>query len=208
MNVSRTGCYLTNEARVDGPARISFERVEDSASPHLILEKSGQVLPGRRGPGDKGCAIRFGTLLALALLTVGILSTIEKARAMHYRRGFLSALSVHLLKGAAPPGYLGWSALRSIRILCGPYEKSGQCCRHRDYMAAKNSPKKDSPSTAPQWKRCWDLGAEEATVLQHKRILPGMLESFMSLSGMLYSAAYGLVVAIALACTAVLMHRE
>lgn len=52
------------------------------------------------------------------------------------------------------------------------------------------------------------MGPEEVALLDKKRLLPGMLDSFMSLSGMLYSVAYGIVASISLICMATLIHKH
>lgn len=135
--------------------------------------------------------IIFGTIVALVLLTVGILATLEKARALNMRRAFLAALGEYLKVGQAPRGYRGWPDLASRKTQCGNLRKTGWCARIQKHNRTQEHDRTQKSAPPPP---CWNLGKKDSDILlKEKRIMPGMLDSFMSLSGFLYTAIYGIV---------------
>ena len=149
----------------------------------------------------------FGATTAGFLLLVGMLATVEKARVINLRRGFLAALSEYLEKGEAPPSYRGWSYLRSAQADCGVRWQSGTCTQTRRFRNEKSSYRKSkeehesgSANTPfpgePPWipETCWSLGKVEAEPrYASRKLLPGMFDSFMSFSGAVYGLAYCIV---------------
>lgn len=149
---------------------------------------------------DHWRAILLGCTIAIILLTIGILITMEKARALNLRRGFLVAIGALLRKGF-PSRYRGWADLRTAHLDCfikrkatrlaakkeTPLSDSSRYCPvlGRYYATKKNDGVEKEPDT------CWVIGNKRAKKLHPKRrIWPGLHDSFMSLSGNVYSAMY------------------
>ena len=119
-------------------------------------------------------AFTIGTIL----LTIGILGTIEKARAINQRKGFLASLTDFLRYGKAPRGYRGWSHLRQAISECGARRgrEPTQCIRKiRNHT------------------HCWEEGKNQARTefpLTFKKMAPSMLDSFTSLVTWVYALTY------------------
>ena len=158
--------------------------------------------------------VLLGSVVGGLLLTIGILATVEKARAINIRTGFLAALTEYLRTGQAPPNYNGWAQLQDAQFRCGHRRDNGMCPpveSYKEQKQKKDNQRSSNPQTSKQQdlvspQTCWTIGLHEATTLskaKRKRLVPGAFDSFMSLSGFLYSAAYFLtfsVFLIALGC--------
>jgi len=117
--------------------------------------------------------IFFSSLLALGMLTIGILVSIEKGRAINWRNGFMGAVVGLLQKGEAETPYLGWAIYRHCLPECGTRRRLRTC---------NYPPPSDS---------CKDLGLDDAhPLLKRKRPLPAVLDSFTSLSTFTFGTFY------------------
>ncbi len=124
--------------------------------------------------------ILTGAVVAEILLVIGILSTIEKARAINLRKGFLAALEPYLLRKATPRNYQGWALLKFAYSECGRRHKTDDCAYKKK---CKNS------------QRCWTAGNYAAERLTEKKAsFPGTFDSFMSLSSMVFACLFVAVV--------------
>lgn len=140
----------------------------------------------------------FGSSVTAVLLMVGILATIEKARAINLRKAFQAALTEYIRDGQAPPSYQGWSFLRFAQSDCGNRRKSAvEMCPHIKKYNAKREEERQNRTPVGNKKldnppeTCWTLGKFETTKLRSgKRTVPGSLDSFMSLSGMIYAGLF------------------
>jgi hypothetical protein len=123
--------------------------------------------------------ILFGVCIAFGLFVVGILSTIEKARAVNIRKGFLKTLSKRLSRGAVPEFYTGWASLSTVSTDCGVWRRVGACALGHE----------------PGYTRtCKDLGVIDAERLNKEtRLVPDVFSSFMTLSSVVYSCLYLLI---------------
>lgn len=149
----------------------------------------------------------FGAGIAAFLLLVGILATIEKARAINIRKGFLAALADYLRKGQAPPSYCGWGHLQYLQNTCGARRDAGECTQVRRYKETlqkyeearakqqkRGRPTDDTASPPCLSETCWTLGDfEVASTNERRRLIPGMFDSFMSFTGTIYCVSYVLV---------------
>jgi|WetSurMetagenome_2_1015567.scaffolds.fasta_scaffold18604_1 hypothetical protein len=121
-------------------------------------------------------AVFIGSTVVLGAFFVGALCAVEKARAINLRRGFLTALSPYLAHRAGPRDYAGWHALRHCFEECGARRRLGVCDRNLDA---------DSKVT------CRDEGESAAAALNSaKRLVPGAVESFTSLSTTIFGLLY------------------
>lgn len=147
-----------------------------------------------------------GACVAAFLLLIGILATVEKARAINLRRGFLAALANYLRLGQAPPSYCSWSNLQHLQNSCGQRRESGECTQmkryekqKKEYDIARTKYVQDSKNRPPgpeplRRETCWTLGAfEQESTNSHRELVPGVFDSFMSFSGVVYCISYGLV---------------
>ena len=164
----------------------------------------------------------FGAGIGAFLLLVGILATIEKARAINLRKGFLRALADYLRKAQAPPSYAGWGHLRSLQNICGFRRETGECTQVRRYEKegdeyekavkahAENREKEPDPGDPPVLSEtCWTLGNFEMSQASSvESLIPGMFDSFMSFTGMVYCLSYAMVAAtILISLTVLFAHR-
>jgi len=168
------------------------------------------------------CWLLFGSIVAGLLLTVGIMSTVEKARAINLRKAFLAALAEHLTKGKAPPLYRGWAMIQYAQTGCRLRRENEKCpylnCYIKDYEEQKagkrntNADKEKKPSQDLRYpETCWTIGYQEASAYHNnkkKRIIPGTFDSFMSLSGIIYSVGYVLVSLILIYSLAVVLTEN
>ena len=115
--------------------------------------------------------VLVGASVPYFLLTVAILATIEKARAINVREGFLCALTDFIRHDAAPPNYLGWPQLRCNRAECRARHDAGLC------------------PTSPKY--CWETerGKHEG-VNRSKHVVSNVLDSFTAFSSLVYSMLY------------------
>jgi len=122
------------------------------------------------------------TLALLCIMTffvTGILATIEKVRAINYRKGFLAVLSLYLNGTLPVRRYKGWGILKACRDECTARCDANQCQRKIQERG---------PGT------CRDPGnAQSAGLTEQKRLVPRMLESFTCLSSYLYGILYALL---------------
>ena len=138
----------------------------------------GLVVEGKLG----WTGVLIGMGITFALFLVGVLSTVEKARAINMRKGFLSALVRHLRGEIDLKEYKGWAQLKVTFAECGARRKALACPMghgHKD---------KDT---------CRDEGESmAASINAAKRIVPGVMDSFTSLSATIYTVIYVALVAV------------
>jgi len=111
--------------------------------------------------------------LVFIFLSIGILSIMEKARAINCRQAYMAALESHLQQDTLPGSYPGWSQLHHCQAECGNFFKQN------------NLPDSDSCGTirimgTPKWSK-------------YKSMLPSLLDSFTSLSAWIFFILYGVV---------------
>ncbi len=117
-----------------------------------------------------------GASLPYMLLTLGILASIETARSVNLRRGFLAVLTNYIRQGTAPPNYLGWIHLHAARLECRARIASGLCL-HRS-----------SP--------CWDEWRKNPNGQDYKRAVPSILDNFTAFTAAVYAILYCVIVLI------------
>jgi hypothetical protein len=118
-----------------------------------------------------------GAILPYGLLTVGVMASIEKGRAVNYRRGFLAALTEYIRHDVPPPNYLGWVHLHAVRSECRARKESGLC--------------PDSLSC------CWETERDKHHDLTKKKhVVSNILDSFTAFSTLVYATLYAMTVAI------------
>lgn len=119
----------------------------------------------------------FGAVVPYVLLTIAVLISIEKSRALNVRRGFLAALTEYLRHDTAPPNYHGWAHLRITVSEC------------RARMAAKLCPHEDI--------YCWEEERNKhGRLTSKKHPISNLLDSFTALSAAVYAAIYVITVGI------------
>jgi len=119
----------------------------------------------------------LGALIPLMMLTISILASIQKARAINLRIGYLAALSSCLATGRITKFFAGWeNALRSIG-LCN-------VALHRN----TNEP----PCLRPHWEQCKEiarcLSQDEHKFVQMWRMY--FLKSFTTFTGVIYAVLF------------------
>jgi hypothetical protein len=82
-------------------------------------------------------SIALGGGIAFGLFVVGIFATVEKARAINMRKGYLAALSDLRVRGELPGDYAGWSQMRLVMSECGTRRKISGCARNIGHVSAK-----------------------------------------------------------------------
>lgn len=119
----------------------------------------------------------IGTALPYVLLTIAVLTTIEKTRALNFRRGFLAALTEYIRHDVAPPNYLGWSHLCAARTEC------------RARMAAHLCP--DTVEF------CWEAERDtHKSLTRGKHLVSNIFDSFTAFSTAVYGFLYMVTVLI------------
>ena len=137
---------------------------------------------------DTNYWVVIGAALPFVLLTIGILATIEKARSINYRRGFLAALAEYLRHDVPPPNYLGWAHLHQTRSEC------------RARMASKLCPS--------ETKYCWEEGrAKHTDLTNNKHVYANMLDSFTAFTSCVYGLFYAVTCAIMIAASLRFLER-
>jgi len=161
----------------------------------------------------------LGSLVGGILLTIGIMATIEKARAINYRKAFRSVLGSFLLKDSTPPLYAGWASLETRQKQCRANRENGICPFIRRYNAEfdeyEKKKKKKKPGEnigdGPELpETCWTIGKEEGDQAYpdlKQSLIPSAYDSFMSLSGFVYAALYLIIWGITMGCTYVLLWK-
>ena len=121
--------------------------------------------------------IVIGAALPFSFLTIAILASIEKARAINLRRGFLAAVTDYLRRDIAPPNYLGWAHLLATRSECRARMAAGLC-----------------PSTL---KYCWEEDRDRHKGLtMTKHVFSNLLDTFTAFTSMVYGILYAITCAI------------
>ncbi|MBN2584131.1 MAG: PilZ domain-containing protein [Planctomycetes bacterium] len=173
------------------------------------------------GPMTPDETLATGCVLATGLLVIGIMATLEKARAINLRKGFLATVGEYLSRGQVPPGYRGWSQLQFAQIDCGLRRKAGMCNAVRRYTRQLDEYKEkckrfeddpvgnEPPGAEPlPPETCWTIGMRNTIWYSSKKHMwPGMLESFMAFSGYVYAILYLLLSGVTALTLGVLMHR-
>jgi len=140
---------------------------------------------------DRLSILIVGSLTIIIVLIVGLLSVVEKAKAINFRKGFLLTISRHYGSGTAPESYRGWAELQNAKIDCKVYrnEESPRCGLHntKSYAGKEGQrPTKDCGLT------CWSISEMEIGAAggneksKSKIVLPDMTESFMALAGYIF----------------------
>lgn len=123
----------------------------------------------------------FGIGVSFFLFLVGVLSTVEKARAINCRQGFLRMLSERVAEKRLPPNYVGWAHLAGAFGECGSRRRLGRCARGL---------------TPGSRETCRDYGEQDAAPVNFvRRLYADMFSSFMSLSSFVYSFVYVVILA-------------
>jgi hypothetical protein len=121
-------------------------------------------------------AVLFAAVVILSTLIIGILTSIEKARAINIRRAFIMALSQRVRKRNLGSEYLGWPELRDLYQECDIRTKTGTCPQE----ASRGSER-----------TCLNLARSEAQLVNQVRSFhPGVFASFTSLTSTVYLALY------------------
>ena len=115
--------------------------------------------------------IAIGVSLPWGLLTIAILSMLQKANSVNLRRGFLAALSDFLKRNAVPPNYLGWAHLIINRAECRSRFENNLC-------PTKN-------------KACWERERDQGLELtKEHHLFSNIWDSFTALSSFIYGILY------------------
>jgi len=110
------------------------------------------------------------------VFSIGVLAMAGKARAINTRRGFLAGLRPYLTGEKTFHQYRGWAQLQQCLTECRGLRRAGVCQLGLPWDAANS---------------CRDRGeAATAGISSHRRLVPGVLDSFTSLSAFIYSVAY------------------
>jgi hypothetical protein len=121
--------------------------------------------------------VYMGSLMGFVLLSLGILTLLEKARSISVRRAFLFVLEDIVRDGSCPSPYLGWSRYLHMHDTCGvrreiEARRTGRSARtDRDACLARGR-------------------AQAANFVEAKFLAPALLDSFTSLSAWSMSALY------------------
>jgi len=140
-----------------------------------IMAAMGLVISNRLT--NTGLWTAVGAVLPYGFLTLGVLASIEKARAVSFRRGFLAALTEYLRHDVAPPNYLGWVHMYAVRSECRARKVSGLC----------------PDSAAFCWKSERDKHYDLA---RNKHMVSNVLDSFTAFSTAVYAIVYCITVPI------------
>jgi hypothetical protein len=104
--------------------------------------------------------ILLATLIPLFLLSVAILATINKARAINIRSGYVAAAGYYLWRGKNVPNFGGWiNALRAAHTCANltflSYDDSAPCKRYRhEYCSTKAQNNAEfNNKTGQTWRR-------------------------------------------------------
>jgi hypothetical protein len=117
-----------------------------------------------------------GAMLGMFLLfCMSIFSSLEKSRAIYKREGFVAALDSYLVHGLSPPNYQGWVNLKYSYAECASKREADVCPRKL---------KGDSE------KICKFIGMEKAKINSYKRVIPSILDSFISLTSTFYAIIF------------------
>jgi len=120
-----------------------------------------------------------GAMLGMFLLfCMSSFSNLEKSRAIYKREGFVAALDSYLVHGVAPPNYKGWENLKYAYAECASKREAGICPRNLQ---------KDSGDA------CKFIGERKAQINEYKRIVPSILDSFISLTSTFYSIIFVII---------------
>jgi len=153
---------------------------------HIFLSTVGSVTTATLAIwtlGIQGVLGEAGSLTAIGIifmaLHIGIICAIQKSRSVTFREGFLAALDDGLARQMGPLHYLGWTQTRQCLSECGTIRRVDACPRR-------------IPSVGSA--ACQDEG-EAAAALGNagKRVFPGVLDSFMSLSVAVNAGLYAAV---------------
>jgi hypothetical protein len=125
--------------------------------------------------------IAIGVSLPHVLLTISILSMIEKANAINLRKGFLAALTDFLKNNASPPNYLGWAHLTINRAECRSRFDNNLC---------------------PTFKKaCWEEEkAKSSDLTRGHHLISNIFDSFTAFVSFIYGSLY--ILSIVLMCIA------
>ncbi|MEW6670104.1 MAG: PilZ domain-containing protein [Thermodesulfobacteriota bacterium] len=135
-----------------------------------------------------------GAMLAIFLVyCMSVFSNLEKSRAIYKREAFAAALDNYLMLGLSPPNYKGWPNLKYNYAECTSKRDAGVCPRELD----KNSNK-----------ACKFIGEKKAQINEFKRVVPSILDSFISLTSVFYFFLYTIIIILSAISIAMLFSSD
>ena len=133
-------------------------------------------------------------LFPIVLISISLYLTIQQARWVNMRRGYMESVSEYLVRGIVPKHYCGWAKARAVLYRCkihlGLESEATQNCGIRVLATVNQNSYK--PACIEVAKR------ESAEINNNIRFIPNFLESFTSFAVYIYSMAYGLTVVLLL----------
>ncbi len=118
----------------------------------------------------------------ILIFAVATFSNLEKARAINKREGFIGALDYYLNRNQGPLNYRGWVDLKHCFSECGTRRRAALC-------PIGVRPKGDCA--------CRDIGERRsAAIVGSKRLLPSILDSFVTLTSFFYAVVFLFLVAL------------
>jgi hypothetical protein len=120
-----------------------------------------------------------GAMLSIFFIfCMSAFSNLEKTRAIYKREGFVAALDTYLFRGETPQNYKGWINLKYNFAECVSKRSAKACPKHLD---------KDSKEA------CKYIGEKNAQINEYKKVVPSILDSFISLTSVFYSILYTII---------------
>ena len=121
-------------------------------------------------------------VLAMFFFLVAALLNIEKLRSINEREGYVWALDYYLSLGRGPAEYRGWMSFKRCLKECGARRRANLCPRH---------------ILPDEHTTCWNEGEVKAgLIMSAKKFLPGILDSFMTLTSIVYLSVYGVLLSL------------
>lgn len=121
-----------------------------------------------------------GAMLAIFLVfCMSVFSNLEKTRAIYKREAFVAAVDTYLITGEAPANYRGWVNLKHNFSECASKRSAGSCPKGID-KNSKNS--------------CKFVGERNAKINEFKKVVPSILDSFISLTAVFYNTLYIIII--------------
>ena len=137
----------------------------------------------------------LGTMIPFSILSIGVLTSINKGRSINIRSGYLAAIAYYVTRKKKIPNFGGWgSAMRAVRL-----------CANLTYL----SPTKTSPCGRPKTENC-DVVARKKAYLSNKSTQTwrrDIVKSFTVMTSMIYGILYFLT-SIALIGSTLLILQE
>ncbi len=172
---------------------------------HLFIATIGSAVAtfgtfstiGLTSTSNTSTLLLIGSLITLLLLLIGLLSVVEKAKAINFRKGFLMTLAEIRRQGVYPENYRGWPDLQSAYNDCTAFQRSGRCMMSIQNASADSNNKLDRVFAH----HCWKMGENIYTERRRSiKLFPSLTESFMSFSSHVYMSMLTVALTVFLIC--------